>query len=318
MIQELKILNDLIEGTAHVVTVNNIVDNGDNTFTLSTPFTYYLKIKSPVTIDSVDYKVVSSVINKSLTLKPLKGTTPITATSFTIPSPTFIHGTPTSANNEYVRTKTNPFIWVVEFLEGDYDNNTDSLVKATFDFDIFFLTDVPKGDWLTVDHYENAIYPMKNEINFFLKILNDRTDLFADIESYKVINHVNFGNYVVNKGYDKKIIDANLSGSQLKISIPYLDIDCDCDCPLVPVVSCTPAIVKNTDLTYLTTVESGSNLVVPDGVVSNSNDTYLVNLPAVTDLELEDTEYLISVDGVLVDTIVLPSLENNTINFTWI
>ena len=280
MIKAIKILKELINSTVHTVTVNTIVDNGDNTFTLSTPFTYYLKINSPITIDSIDYKVVSFVMNESITVKPLKGTTPVTSTSFIIPPPTFLHGTPTAANNEYVRTKSNPFIWVLEFLEADYNNSTDSPVKGTFDFDIFFLTDVPQGDWLVTDHYENAIYPMNNEIDYFLNILNDRIDLFGDIDNYKVINHVNFGDYVVNKGYDKKIIEANLSGSQLKISIPYITEDCECGCPLIePINTCVPAIVKNSDVSYIETIESGGVLVLPD-ITHTDTDLTPVTLPA--------------------------------------
>lgn len=282
MIKAIKILNELINSTVHTVTVNGIVDNGDNTFTLSTPFTYYLKDNSPIVIDSISYKVVSFVMNESLTLKPLKGTTPVTATSFIIPPPTFLHGTPTAANNEYVRTKSNPFIWVLEFLEADYNNSTDSPVKGTFDFDIFFLTDVPQGDWLVTDHYEKAIYPMNNEIDYFLKILNDRIDLFGDIEGYKVINHVNFGNYVVNKGYDKKIIEANLSGSQLKISIPYITEDCECGCPLIdPINTCVPAIARNSNGAYAQTIESGGVLVLPDVTITECDGSDVI-IPAQT------------------------------------
>ena len=273
MVKAIKILNELIDSTVHTVTIDNVIDNGDNTFKLLTTFTYYLKINSPITIDSVDYKVVSFVMNESLTLKPLKGTTPVTATDFVIPPPTFIHGTPTAANNEYIKTKDNPFIWVLEFLEADYDDKRDSTVKAIFDFDIFFLTDVPAGDWLVTDHYENAIYPMNNEIDFVLSIIKSRIDLFGDIDGHKVINHVNFGKYVINKGYDKKIIDANLSGSQLKIRLPYVISDCECGCPVLNPITCVPAIVKNTDLTYLTTVESGGYLELPDIINIDSDGT---------------------------------------------
>lgn len=54
--------------------------------------------------------------------------------------------------------------------------------------------------------------------------------------------------------------------------------------------TCASATVENSDATYSTTVDSGGSLVLPD------------------------TTYQIYVDGVLEDTVTLPSLSNNTIN----
>ena len=96
MIQQIQILNDLIEGTLHRVSITSgsIVDNLDNTWTFSTCNTFYLNIGKIVEIDSIKYRITDFTLNSSLTVTPLSGTTPVTASEFDIDSPIFKHGSP--------------------------------------------------------------------------------------------------------------------------------------------------------------------------------------------------------------------------------
>lgn len=59
-------------------------------------------------------------------------------------------------------------------------------------------------------------------------------------------------------------------------------------------------------------------ILVGDSVVSNSDNSYVVNLPAEQNLDLEDTTYIIQIDGIEVDSQTVPSLQDDTITINWI
>ncbi|MBL4810567.1 MAG: hypothetical protein JKY43_10985 [Phycisphaerales bacterium] len=59
---------------------------------------------------------------------------------------------------------------------------------------------------------------------------------------------------------------------------------------------------------------SGGFFVVPDSNISNSDDSFSVDLPATENLELPDTIYEIYVDGVLDQSFTVPALTDQIIN----
>lgn len=278
MIKPIQILNDLIESTLHRVTVESITDNLDGTYILSVNNTYYLSLKSKVTIDSVEYKVVDFVLNNSLTLK---GAVLPTAEFFDIDSPRFIHGTPKKINGEYTNQNINeyPFIWLLEFLDADYDDTFDGSVKAVLDLNLFFLTHSDFTDWNIDKNYSYAIDPMANEIDFFIRTLKAREDLFGELSSHTVTNHVNFGTYITDKGYDSQIITDQLSGCQLRISLPYVVDVCIGDLPIIS--KCFPVSIYK-DMIFEKFVPSGgrfdyasSSCLDATSIVKNSLGTIL-------------------------------------------
>jgi hypothetical protein len=319
MIKAISILNELIQTTLHKVVITSITDNLDNTFTLTTSNTFYLNIGKKITIDSVSYIITDFVLNESITVKPRTGTTPVTVLEFEIDPPTFRHGTPKAINNEHTKGNNYPFIWLVEFLDADYNDNFDARVKAVLDLNMLFLTDVNYEDWLVEDHYTNVIYPMANEVSFFIKTIQSRQDLFGEIQNHTVTNHVNFGEYIIDKGYETQIISDQLSGCQLKLSLPYVVDVCDCCTPIVS--KCYPVSIYENDIfkefiqsggrfdyvssggdatqiiedsdnnvLYTNLIPSGSTdtQIITDSNISNSDDTYNVNLLSQQDLELSD------------------------------
>jgi len=266
MIKPIQILNDLIESTLHRVTVESITDNLDGTYTLSVNNTYYLSLGSVVTINLIDYKVTDFVLNNSLTLS---GAVIPTGTYFDIDSPRFIHGTPKKVNGEYINQNINeyPFIWLLEFLDAEHDDADDSSVKATLDLNLFFLTSSDFEDWNIDKAYSYAVYPMYNEIDFFIKTLKARQDLFGKLTSHTVNNHVNFGAYATDKGYELQIITDQLSGSQLRISLPYVVDVCIGDLPIVS--KCFPVSIYK-DMVFEQFVPSGGRFDYTGGACDNA------------------------------------------------
>lgn len=223
MIRPIQILKELIGSTAHTVTIDSIVDNGGNSYTIETCNTYYLNYGKKFTISTVEYTVTGIILNTSVTFT---GSTIPTVDSFEIDPPTFVHGTPKMVNAEW--QSVYPVIWLVEIHDTEYDERPQARIKATPNFNLLFLDETNKQDWTVGDHYENVIDTQLNEISFFIQTLKRRRDLFeTELLSYQTTNHVNFGDYIVNKGYDKKILNDDLSGVQLNIKLPYVSIN-DC------------------------------------------------------------------------------------------
>ena len=250
MIKPIQILNDLIESTLHRVTVESITDNLDGTYTLSVNNTYYLSLGSVVTINLIDYKVTDFVLNNSLTLS-----------GAVIPIAHTVNIQINQNINEY------PFIWLLEFLDAEHDDADDSSVKATLDLNLYFLTSSDFEDWNIDKAYSYAVYPMYNEIDFFIKTLKARQDLFGKLTSHTVNNHVNFGAYATDKGYELQIITDQLSGSQLRISLPYVVDVCIGDLPIVS--KCFPVSIYK-DMVFEQFVPSGGRFDYTGGACDNA------------------------------------------------
>ena len=227
MIKQIEILNNFIDDLNHLITVSSIVEDDTNLWTLEVDNTYYLTISSTIEIDSLNYKITAFVLNESITIKGVGHTTEPTAESFTIPSPTFKHGTPQMVNAEHsmIDNRQNqkyPFIWLVEVTSVDHYGRADSLLDSKLGLNLMFFTDNDKANWLIADHYVNAIYPMLNEIDFFIDKINNAENTFNSDFDYKTTNHVNFGDYFTNQGNKKSIISDDISGVQLQMDLEYI------------------------------------------------------------------------------------------------
>ena len=245
MIKPIQILSDLISTTAHTVKVSGIVDNLDGTYTLSVDNTYYLHDFSKIIINSNNYTVKSFVLNKTLLIS---GAVLPSVDSFVLDSPLFVHGTPKKVNGELKLNQGQkyPFIWLLEFLDADYDDSYSSAINTTLDLNLFFLTDINFPDWDINQHYANAVEPMANEIDFIIKVFKKRRDLFGEFTSHKVTNHVNFGEYITNQGFDKQILTDQVSGSQLKIDLPYVVDVCESSSPIISI--CNPVSIYENNI----------------------------------------------------------------------
>ena len=317
MIKPIQILSDVISTTAHTVNISSIVDNGGGSYTLLVDNTYYLHNLSKLTIDSNDYRVKSFILNNTLVIT---GTVLPTVDVFILPSPIFVHGTPKKVSGELTtkQVKEYPLIWLLEFLDADYDDDFNSSITTVLDLNLFFLTDIHFENWDIDEHYAQAIDPMANEIDFIIQILKKRLDLFGEITSHTVTNHVNFGSYIVDKGYNEQILTDQVSGCQLKISLPYVVDVCN---DTVIVSNCLPVTITENSI-FKELVPSGGSFnyntgSCADGVAENSDATFQTNVPSGGTTVLPDTTYEVYVDGVLESSATLPSLVNQTININW-
>ena len=156
---------------------------------------------------------------------------PFTGLVLIAPEIMYLHGSPASTNNEYLlinsRTlKKTPFIWLLESYE--YDNlPLDSSVVASYSVRLFFMdwANVPK--WKNDQHNELVIKPMENLSKAFTNVIeNDYS--FKRLGSFKTVVRPRFGVEVSDRGSDKVIINENLSGVDLSLTLELFNTEICC------------------------------------------------------------------------------------------
>ena len=81
------------------------------------------------------------------------------------------------------------------------------------------------GDWLTENHYDYAVRPMKNLLNEMVQAF-DLSNKVTEFLSFSVTNWVNFGIFEDNEGVTEQIFDDFMSGVELNIQLPIKRGNC--------------------------------------------------------------------------------------------
>lgn len=229
------VIQSVFDAMDLTVTVDSIVDNGNDTFTLFSCETKHLQEGFPLTIGANSYTITAINNNVSITLS---GTIVPNVTSFEAYVPHYFHGTvikvkddmkaPQGSENLFSRT---PFVYLKEIIKDtNYRRRSGNVLDRTSSLQIFFLTQSKFKDWSTINHYEKAIAPMRNLVNMFIESLFNST-LIGDFskEPDTTTPHVNFGVYVDSKGHTQSIFVDKFSGIELEINIPIKkEKPCDC------------------------------------------------------------------------------------------
>jgi hypothetical protein len=232
-LKPIEILKDLIEGTAHTITIDSVVSLGSGSYQLITTNTLYLRTKKKVTIDGTEYEITDFDMNTYITVSATSGAdVPVTASSFDIDSPLFVWGNPKMVSAELVKRQENhtityPYIWALELSRTSRNLDPAVAVKTTKSFVLFFLDSNDKANWTINTHYNNGVYTQGNYVTFFEDILRARRDLFdTDSITYTQDDLVNFGDYIVDKGMEERILNDNVTGVGLQIDIPFIINEC--------------------------------------------------------------------------------------------
>jgi len=219
------IIETIVDALTLTFKVDSVVDNGDDTYTIYTCNTLHLQVGYPVTINNVEYEILSIVRGVSITVSG--SALPPTA-DFTIAAPLYFHGTVIKAqedmltigdsDNVFNRT---PFIYLKEIIsDKKYASGSVSPLDRETTLRMFFLTMSDFANWKTAEHYEMSITPMRNLIENFIDKL-EKSPLIGKFEDYETTNHVNFGVYVDAKGHTGSVFVDHLSGIELNITLPF-------------------------------------------------------------------------------------------------
>ena len=180
------------------------------------------------------YKVTDFLGDSWIEVAPLDGVTVFAGTVVVAPSITFLHGSPSSTNNEYLqiskrtREKT-PFIWLLESYEYT-DQGLESLIEANFDVRLFFMDETNVKKWTNDNHNDRAIKPMENLVKSFKDVI-DNDYSFKRMDRFRSRVRPRFGVEVTNQGSKDKIINEDLSGVEVNMTIELYDLSiCNNNC----------------------------------------------------------------------------------------
>jgi hypothetical protein len=149
-----------------------------------------------------------------------------------LPAPFFISGTKLAANREWTiadidLTAKTPIIWLLETMRERFFGKGDARERE-MELRIFFLDETNVAQYLTEDHRREVVYPMKKMVDEFIRaIAADRN--FKTIEDYSIRTFSRFG-VEQDNGMIQNILDANLSGVELSISITKYKGNCNPKC----------------------------------------------------------------------------------------
>jgi len=148
----------------------------------------------------------------------------------TLPAPYFVPGTKIAANMEWTKvsndltTKT-PLIWLLHDVR--YRKyGRESVYDWESDVRIFFLDETDIVNYYTKDHIDNVVVPMSKLADEFITVINANRN-YKTLEDYEIINFTRFGTETEN-GYIRNILDANLSGVELRITLIKYKNNCKC------------------------------------------------------------------------------------------
>ena len=147
-----------------------------------------------------------------------------------LPQPIFIHGTKKATNREWtilnknVTSKT-PIIWLLGSL--NYKQfGRESTIDIESSLRIFFLDETDVTNYYTADHVTQVVYPMEQLAMEFINTINKNRN-FKTIEDWDIIEFTRFGVEQEN-GMFQNILDANLSGVELRITLTKYKENCKC------------------------------------------------------------------------------------------
>lgn len=193
-------------------------------FVLETCNTYWLRPCKKVTINiggtDYIYKIEAIEIDESITLKPVgHSQDPGVGKLFTMPAPLFRHGTARQINSELTKIKQKnkaPFIWLYEVIEEDYKGDKKDPLERETPIRLFFFDEADPNNMVTEDHYNEVIRPLRNLVFEFINKIVSNTGLFDSETNNKIVYLPDWGQFNTVKGFEKKILDENWSGIELK------------------------------------------------------------------------------------------------------
>jgi hypothetical protein len=149
-----------------------------------------------------------------------------------LPSPFFISGTKLATNREWTiatndLTAKTPIIWLLETLRERRFGKGD-VRDREMELRLFFLDETNVEQYYTEDHRREVVYPMQKMVDEFIRTV-ERNRNFKTIEDYTIRSFSRFG-VEQDNGMFQNILDANLSGVELNITLTKYKVNCNVAC----------------------------------------------------------------------------------------
>lgn len=217
-----------IDKTVKVISVSNT----GNTFTIELCNNKWIRPNQYLNDGSHNWLITDINSNGIITVtKPSGATNIVKRQTLTIKAPTFMSGTKIAVNNEWLDLTNDmreklPLIWLLESVE-EQEFGIKSAIERKSKIRVLFLDDNNPKQYLIKDYRKNVVSPMLGLKDSFVDAINKNL-IFDYIESWSSKPFTRFGTENED-GYLKNILDADLSGVQLDITLPiYKRKNCKC------------------------------------------------------------------------------------------
>lgn len=220
--------------------IQTLVSQIDNTtegiYNASEERTYICDTKwmrvGKIVSDSSDnkFRITELVEDEYVVAKPLLTGSPALDGLVTIPEPFFISGTKIATNREWTistskMSEKTPLSWLLELIRLT-KRGKESAIDFETELRLFFLDETDVRNYYTADHRENVVQPMSRLAQAFLNsVANNRS--FQTIEEFELITFSRFG-VEADGGMFENILDANLSGVELRVNLVKFKENCKC------------------------------------------------------------------------------------------
>ena len=218
MTRTFEIVRDIVEAMDLNIRVNDVI--GSVLYVCNT-----LNLRDDSVVKDVndnEFRVIKFEMNELVEVVPL-GAYVWEGRVIQAPKPTFIQGKWMSADNEYLEMSPDtsdktPLIWLVRGYRETLGGKGRT-VKLDVEPLIYFLDQADFTNWLNEDHDSQAINPMYNLAQLFVKTMEEfRTIL--DVDTYTIEDEPRFGvKITADKGNSKRILSDDLSGVSLRVPI---------------------------------------------------------------------------------------------------
>lgn len=187
--------------------------------------------KGKIVTDDLEnkYSIVEVVTDEYITLSPIGHQNEPTNVIY-LNEPFWITGTKLATNSEWTKAEKNlmkktPLIWLLEVIRLRRYGR-DSVIEFESDLRLFFLDETNVSQYYTADHRENVVYPMERLCDEFIKVVEANRN-YQTIENYDIITFSRFG-VERDNGMFQNVLDANLSGVELRVTLTKYKENCKC------------------------------------------------------------------------------------------
>lgn len=178
------------------------------------------------------FTIVSAVENMYFVLEPLPTnlTSDAPGNVLLLPNPFYLSGTKIAANNEWSKVSNSlmaktPVIWLLELIRFRRFGR-ESAIDFESELRLFFLDETNVTQYYTSDHRSNVVSPMNQLGEVFLNTIQANRQ-YKVIEQSDFITFSRFG-VEQDQGVFKNILNANLSGVELRLTLTKYKQNCKC------------------------------------------------------------------------------------------
>lgn len=176
------------------------------------------------------FKITQIGYDEFIIADPVSGGAEVLDGTCYLINPFFITGTKKATNMEWTLADSNlenklPLIWLLEVISETGYGRGSSLEKD-IETRLFFLDETDPSQYYTKDHREQVVVPMQKLMLELLKQI-DEDRMYQSVENYRYKTFSRFG-VEQETGVIENILDANLSGVALELTLSRYKQNCKC------------------------------------------------------------------------------------------